>query len=124
MNLGYPGMTPGLSGVPTTMAELQAQLAAGGGLSPPNPAAARPATFVTEQQVRAWIEEAFAQRIPAVQQRLQGFDAMFAKALPKDDYAAFQQYMAAGSPGFDQLLASDKLYPLVQLLWDTIKEHK
>jgi hypothetical protein len=77
---------------------------------------------ITEAQVKTWVSDAINQRMPGVQQRLASFDAAFAKALSAEDYAAFQQYVASGSPGFDALLASDKLYPLVQLFWETIRE--
>jgi hypothetical protein len=132
-----------MNALPTTFAELQAQMAAGlyspTPITPPpphpaiapQPLPAIPAPVatpmyagqLTEDRVREMIAQAFAQRMDAVNQRLQPFDALFAKALPDADYKAFQTYVAAGSPGFEAMMKSDKFYPLVQLLWETIKEN-
>lgn len=52
------------------------------------------------------------------------FDQVFERALAPGDLAAFKEYVADGAPGFDKLLAGDALYPIAQLLWETIKESR
>lgn len=84
-----------------------------------------PATLTIEQ-VRQIVDERLAASAPPapVVARLAQFEQVFQKALSADDYATFQQYVAAGSPGFAEMLAGDKLHPIAQLLWETIKENK
>jgi hypothetical protein len=64
-----------------------------------------------------------AKAMQQLQNSMQAFESMFQRALPAADYKAFQEYVANGSPGFNDILQSDKLFPLAQLLWETIKEH-
>ena len=49
-------------------------------------------------------------------------DAMLQRALPADAIADLRVYADAGAPGFDALLAGEALYPIAQLLWETIRE--
>lgn len=98
-----------------------------------NPALAQqmgipPAPALTAEAVQRMIDERIAKAMsappaPAVQ-RLAQFEQVFQRALSAEDYAAFQQYVAGGSPGFAEMLAGDKLHPIAQLLWETIKENK
>lgn len=48
---------------------------------------------------------------------------LFQRALPAQDYAAFHAYTQAGAAGFSDIMKSEALYPIVQLLWETIKEN-
>lgn len=91
------------------------------GLSPPAPSPAA----LTADQVRQIIDEriaAAAPAPPALMAKLEKFEQVFRRALPAADYAAFQKYVADGSPGFAEILAGDKLHPIAQLLWETIKD--
>lgn len=95
------------------------------GLTPPAPA--QP-PGMTAEQVRQIVAEELAARTPAASPaqamaRLEQFDKVFQKALPAEDFMAFQKYVAAGAPGFADLLTTDKLNPIAQLLWETIKEN-
>lgn len=62
----------------------------------------------------------------ALMARLQAVAAqaedLLQRALPAADYAAFQKYVADGGPGFEAMLKGEALYPLAQLLWETVKE--
>jgi hypothetical protein len=49
-------------------------------------------------------------------------DAMLQRALPAEDFADLKVYADAGAPGFAALLEGEALYPLAQLLWETIRE--
>jgi hypothetical protein len=86
------------------------------------------APALTADAVQRMIDERIAAAMrPAqapVAERLAQFEQVFQRALSAEDYAAFQQYVATGSPGFAGLLAGDKLHPIAQLLWETIKEAK
>jgi len=78
---------------------------------------------VTADQVRQIVDQRLQETMPRLQNTLASFEAIFQRALSADDYAAFHKYVAAGSPGFNELLAGDKLHPIAQLLWETIKEN-
>jgi hypothetical protein len=52
---------------------------------------------------------------------VQLLDDFFAKALPAAELAAFKEYRDKGAPGLEELLKSDTLHPVAQLLWDEIK---
>lgn len=65
--------------------------------------------------------DALAARLQAVAAKAEG---VLQRALSGAEYAAFQKYVADGGPGFDDLLQGDALYPLAQLLWETIRESK
>ncbi len=124
----------------TTPADIQAQLAAlaarvpGGtpftppaypSMMPAPPLGTPPAAVpVGEDRMRQMIAEEFQKHMPGVAQRLQAFGAIFAKALPPEDYSAFYQYVADGAPGLQQMVDAGKFDPIVQLLWETIKEGK
>ncbi len=122
----------------TTPADIQAQLAAlaarvrGGAplIAPvytpmmPAPAVVPAGPAVGEDRMRQMIADEFQKHMPGVAQRLQAFGAIFAKALPPEDYSAFYQYVADGAPGLQQMVDAGKFDPIVQLLWETIKEGK
>lgn len=90
-----------------------------------------PAGAVTMQQVQDAITErlkglappaapdALVARLQAVAGQVEG---LLKRALPAEDFAALQFYVSNGSPGFDNLLKGDALFPLAQLLWETIRE--
>lgn len=65
--------------------------------------------------------DALAARLQAVAAKAEG---VLQRALSGAEYANFQKYVADGGPGFDELLQGEALYPLAQLLWETIKESK
>lgn len=107
------------------MGDLRAQLAAAGMMMPPMPV--RPPAMPTTQglneaQVLALIDKALVERVAASPAN-KAFESVFAKALTPADFQAFQQYVAAGSPGFAAMLEGGKFDPLAQLLWETIKEN-
>lgn len=84
---------------------------------------------LTADMVRSIVDERMAslsaaQPAAKAQTTMAQLDQVFAKALSADDYNAFAEYLSAGSPGFNDLLAGDALNPIAQLLWETIKEHK
>jgi hypothetical protein len=126
-----------------SIAELQAKMATAGMLAnnphlaaqmaalstaqaraiPTPPPAATPQGALTQEQIAVLLDEAFKRNLPNVHRISQMFEAVFVKALPADDYAAFQQYVAAGSPGLTDMMASGKFDPLAQLTWETIKEN-
>lgn len=92
-----------------------------------------PTSAVTMDQVQEAITErmkgftqpapvdALAARLQAVAAKAEG---VLQRALSGAEYANFQKYVADGGPGFDALLQGEALYPLAQLLWETIKESK
>lgn len=87
--------------------------------------------LVTIEQVNALIDARLQALQPAPQPDLgrlnavlQQVDALAKRALSKEDYEAMMAYMASGGPGFTDLMASDALNPIVQLLCETIKERK
>lgn len=106
--------------------DLRAQLAAAGMMMPPMPVRppAMPMTTqgLNEAQVLALIDKALVERV-ATSPANKAFESVFAKALTPTDFQAFQQYVAAGSPGFAAMLEGGKFDPLAQLLWETIKEN-
>lgn len=65
--------------------------------------------------------DALAARLQAVAAKAEG---VLQRALSGAEYANFQKYVADGGSGFDELLKGEALYPLAQLLWETIKESK
>ena len=95
------------------------------------PLPAAPAGAVTMAQVQEAITErlkglaspaapdALVARLQAVAGQVEG---LLKRALPADDFAALQFYVSNGSPGFDNLMKGDALFPLAQLLWETIRE--
>lgn len=93
----------------------------------PVPTPMPPIGGVNETQIRTIMQEELAKLAPNVQgnlnQALEPLRAMFNSALADDDLKQFKEYLEKGAPGFGQLLASDKLYPIAQLLWETIKEN-
>ncbi len=105
---------------PNSLAELQAMMAAGQFPLVP-PAAQIPAPHL---DIPAMIKAEFDRRMPAMQSSMSKFEDVFKRALSAEDYVEFTCYAQAGAPGFNELLASDKLFPLAQLLWETIKEIK
>ncbi|MBV8061440.1 MAG: hypothetical protein JO253_07975 [Alphaproteobacteria bacterium] len=131
--------------LPKTMDELRAYIAAGAfnptaQIAPaPAPAAhtmpiplptSQPAPAITIEQINELIDKRVAERMasaryagmPAEINAIAQFDQIFERALSPDDLSAFKQYVAAGSPGFDKLMVGDKLYPVVQALWKTIRD--
>lgn len=95
------------------------------------PAPDAPAGAVTMQQVQDAITERLKGLAPpaapdAAMERLSlwvaKIDGMLKRALKADDFADLTAYVKAGAPGFDTLLAGDALFPLAQLLWETIRE--
>lgn len=146
LGMGLTGGTmPGLTGIPGaipgTMEELRQALANGTlqGMTPaplpsihamPTPAlapmpappqAVAPQMAITEERMAEMMDAAVAKHMPGAVKVMQAFESVFQRALAPDDYKAFVQYTQNGSPGFDALMASDKLYPLAQLLWEEIK---
>lgn len=97
------------------------------------PAIAAPAGAITMSEVQDAITErlkgftppapvdALAARLQVVAAKAEG---VLQRALSGAEYANFQKYVADGGPGFDELLKGEALYPLAQLLWETIKESK
>lgn len=97
------------------------------------PTTPAPAGAITMDQVQDAITErlkgftqpapvdALAARLRAVAAKAEG---VLQRALSGAEYANFQKYVADGGPGFDELLKGEALYPLAQLLWETIKESK
>lgn len=87
---------------------------------------------VTMQQVQDAITErlkALPAAAPApLVARLQVVEAqvtdLLRRALSADDFASLQHYVANGAPGFDTLLKGDALFPLAQLMWETIRDSK
>lgn len=55
---------------------------------------------------------------------LLAIEGFIKRALPEADYAAMRDYVERGAPGFKALTESDVLYPIMQLLWETIREHQ
>lgn len=95
------------------------------------PAPDAPAGAVTMAQVQDAITERLKGLAPpaapdALVARLQTVagqvEGLLKRALPADDFAALQFYVSNGSPGFDNLMKGDALFPLAQLLWETIRE--
>lgn len=111
----------------TSLADLQAQLAAAGmlGIQPMRQPLPLPSMQggVTEAQIAALINKAFTEHMPDMHRAVQSFEVVFAKALAPEDYAAFQNYVANGSPGFAAMIEGGAFHPLAQLLWETIKEN-
>jgi hypothetical protein len=111
-------MTPIYNGMPVAdLSQLQQMMAQ---QHPGYPPVAMP---LTEQRVQAMIESAILRRMAAVKSPLSQFDAIFQRALSSEDFAAFTKYVQTGAPGFDAIMKSDKLDPIAQLLWETIKEN-
>ena len=96
------------------------------GLTPAAPAVAPLTAEIVSQMIDDRIKA--SQNSPAPVQQLASitaqFEQVFQNALSKTDYDAFHAYVAAGSPGFAEMLTTDKLHPIAQLLWETIKENK
>jgi hypothetical protein len=121
-------MIPGPA--PQTMADLQAMMLPGGALSC-YPAAPIPSSLphfaaspsLTAQDVQAMIDASISRSITVVHSPLEQFDSIFQQALSPDDFAAFTTYVQDGAKGFSDLMKSDALHPIAQLLWETIKEH-
>lgn len=118
---GLPGLSPGLSpGLPPTG----------------YPGATMPAQFVTADQVNAMIEgrlKALAPVQPAgpdlsrLHVVLQQVDDLARRALPDADYKALHGYLAScitGERDFGVMLKSEALFPIMQLLWETIRENQ
>jgi hypothetical protein len=103
------------------LAALQAQLSAGA--RPGTSYTPAPAVSMTPQDVQAMIDASLSRALAPVASPLAQFDSIFQRALPADDFAAFTGYVQRGAPGFGELLKSDKLDPIAQLLWETIKEN-
>ena len=124
------------------MLDLQSQLAALGAMIPPAPAgmpAAPPviipqmmqipvppaapaaAPAVDPAAIQRTVQDAVQQAMPSLMSILGPVDALFRRALPEADYAEYLKFLQGGAPGFGQLFQSEKLYPIVQLLWDEIK---
>jgi len=51
-------------------------------------------------------------------------DDLAKRALSADDYKAMYAYMQGGAADFGQMMAGEALFPIVQLIWDTIKENR
>ena len=131
----YPYVANGQVATPKTMEELQAMMVPGGALNPypkqtpamvpqyqPQPQLQTP-QFVTAQDVQAMIDASLKQTAQVAASPLAQFDTIFQRALPSEDFAAFTAYVQNGAPGFADLLQTDKLDPIAQLLWETIKEN-
>lgn len=112
--LGYPGPHGALPGA----------------LPPMIPPYMPPSAPVTIEQVDQLIAARLAALKPAGpdMSKLQGFivhaETVFQRALSPEDYKAFTAYTQSGGPGFSDILNSKALDPVVQLLWETIKENK
>lgn len=98
---------------------LQAQITAMTlGQSTAPPPAEKP---VTADQVAAIVDAAITRAMPQLIGMVQVIDEFFSKALPPEELEAFKAYRDAGAPGLRELLASENLHPVAQLLWDEIK---
>ncbi len=75
----------------------------------------------TPEQVASIIESALKKMMPQLVEAIAVMDSFFSKALSTEDFAAFKEFRAKGSPGFKELIESDKLHPIAQLLWDEMK---
>jgi hypothetical protein len=84
---------------------------------------AAPQVPVTADQVSAIVEASLKRAMPELMSMVKSLDDFFDKALPPDDLAAFKAYRDQGAPGLKELMASDTLHPIAQLLWDEIKSH-
>lgn len=135
-----------MSNAPNPMAQLSAMVASGqfgtipgqfGSMAGPQPVPFQPIMQLTQEQVSAMIDERLKaytaqvqQQAPAAQPAMTKLasviaqaEGVFQRALPPADYKAFQEYTQSGGKGFDEILKSEALYPIVQLLWETIKEN-
>jgi hypothetical protein len=77
---------------------------------------------VSEEKIRAIMAEELNRHMPRFQTFNDQFETIFKSALSEEEYKAFHEYVAAGSPKFDEILKSDALHPIAQLLWEAIKE--
>jgi len=112
---------------PKSMEELEAMLQPGGPLNPHQNRVPMlmPKTpqFTTALDVQTMIDASLARTVQAAANPLSQFDTIFQRALPAEDFAAFTAYVSLGAPGFGDLMATEKLDPIAQLLWETIKEN-
>jgi len=126
----------GAGGVmPTDMNQLQTMLAGSyfGATPAPIPGvqSAAQVASLTVDQVKAIVSEQLhalgAQPMTPDLTKLQNvvaqLDDVFKRALSVEEYGALQAYVNAGGAGFIAMLNTDTLYPIVQLLWETIKEN-
>lgn len=116
---GVPGLSPGMS-----------PAVAG------YPGAAQPTMFVTADQVSAMLEARLKALVPPqpagpdlsrLHVVLQQVDDLARRALPDADYKALHGYLAScitGERDFGTMLKSEALFPIMQLLWETIKENQ
>lgn len=77
----------------------------------------------TQEQIAELVGAAMKQTLPKVAGIIEQLDALFDKALSEEDLRAFKEYRDRGAPGLKALIDSEKLYPVVQLLWDEIKQN-
>src|ERR1700739_269853 len=89
----------------------------------PAPAAAPATPPVTAEQIAAIVETELKRAMPPRMGMVQSLDDFFTRALPPAELQAFKAYRDQGAPGLQALVASTELYPIAELLWDTIKEH-
>lgn len=85
---------------------------------PQQPEAQAPATAA---QVAEIVESSLKKAMPQLMGMVQLVDDFFQRALPPEELAAFKGYRDAGAPGMKELIESDRLYPIAQMLWDEIK---
>lgn len=121
--IGVPGM-PGYTGMPP---QLQHPVVEAPGWPAPTPGPAP--GVLTADQVRAIVDERLKAATPApdlsrLQAVIQQVDDLARRALPADDYMELHRYIAGGGQGFADMVAGDKLHPIMQLMWETIRENK
>lgn len=75
----------------------------------------------TPAQVADIVEATIKRCMPQLASAIHVMDGFFSKALSAEDFAEFKKYRESGSPGFKELIESNKLHPVAQLLWDEIK---
>jgi len=99
-------------------------------VQPPTVAGYPAPAYVTADQVRAIVGEQLKSLNAAPSPDLARLQTVFnqvgdlaKRALKEDDYKALQAYITGGAPGFANMLTGDALYPIMELLWDTIKEN-
>lgn len=119
---GFGTPMPGIPGVPHPSPINQALIP---GMAPP----------ITLEQVEALIQTKLEKFVPPSPPQagpdmskltaiIGQLEMVFQRALSPEQYAAFQSYVQAGGPGFQDILNAKALDPCVQLLWETIKESK
>lgn len=131
-----PNLPPGAD----PQAQLSALFASGAAAPFPGLLPAAPSPFpgllpgaLTADQVNALIDLKLRALTPAPAAQpdlaklgavIQQIDGLVRRALSADDYEFLKNYISEGGPGFADMLASDVLHPIAQLLCETIRERK